>query len=93
MPAKIVLSGAVVVLCGFFMGMPFPIGMTLGESARSARILYWGINGFTSVCGSAVAVVCLIHFGFQATLLGAGACYLVALASLTKATLKSCHIP
>jgi len=79
---KILVSVVILVLIGLFMGMPFPIGMIVAQDGRNARVLYWGINGFTSVCGSVLAAILLINFGFQQTLLVGLCCYVIAFLSL-----------
>ncbi|MDP2940602.1 MAG: hypothetical protein Q8O13_11135 [Candidatus Omnitrophota bacterium] len=81
-PIKILVSLAVLVLIGLFMGMLFPIGMKTAGDENSPRVLYWGINGFASVCGSALAAVILINFGFQKALIVGAICYLIAFLSL-----------
>jgi len=82
MPVKILVSLAVLVLTGLFMGMPFPIGMKTAGDENSPRVLYWGVNAFASVCGSALAAVILINFGFQKALIAGTICYLIAFLSL-----------
>lgn len=82
MPVKISMAVLVLFLIGFFMGMPFPIGMTYAGSGDAPRVLYWGVNGFASVCGSALAAVIFINFGFQKSLMASLICYLIALVSL-----------
>lgn len=83
MTMKILISVVVLVFMGLFMGMPFPLAMKIaGKDEKSPRVLYWGINGFTSVCGSACALVILINFGFKMTMLTGFICYLVALLAL-----------
>lgn len=82
MPIKILVSLSVLILIGLFMGMPFPIGMATSGDENSPRVLYWGVNGFASVCGSALAAVILINFGFQKALIAGAICYLIAFLSL-----------
>ncbi|MDD4910637.1 MAG: hypothetical protein PHR44_08195 [Candidatus Omnitrophica bacterium] len=88
-PIKIILSLSAVILIGLFMGMPFPIGMANAGGEDASRVLYWGVNGFTSVCGSALAAVILINFGFQKALIAGAICYLIALLSLLPTLKKS----
>jgi hypothetical protein len=78
MPIKIVLSILILTSIGIFMGMPFPIGMNAVADEYSPRVLYWGLNGFASVCGSALAAVILINFGFQISLASGLLFYLIA---------------
>ncbi len=82
MSIKILASLSILILIGLFMGMPFPIGMASAKDEDSVRILYWGVNGFASVCGSALATVILINFGFQKSILAGLLCYLAAFISL-----------
>ena len=60
------------------MGFPFPLGLRLlKEMSREDYIPWmWGINGISSVLGSAMAIVIAISFGFREALLVAAACYL-----------------
>lgn len=60
---------------GFFMGMPFPKGITLvGE------LVDWGfaVNGTASVLGSTLIVLIAFSFGFKIALLLGGLMYLIA---------------
>ena len=82
MPIKILVSIVVLALIGVPMGMPFPIGMKTAGDENSPRVLYWGVNGFASVCGSALAAVISINFGFQEALITGGICYLISFLSL-----------
>lgn len=79
MPIKIALSVLILALLGIFMGMPFPVGMRLVGGDDSSRVLYWGLNGFSSVCGSVLAAVVLVNFGFQTCILTGIIFYLAAL--------------
>ncbi len=64
---------------GFMTGFPFPLGIRLlGETDRGNYIPWmWGINGISSVLGSALTIAIAVTFGFtQALLLGA-VCYFI----------------
>jgi len=76
---KVMLASVVVMLPGFFMGMPFPRGLTLlGDSSRSEIIpLVWGINGVTSVIGSVVSIILSMSFGFTAALAVGAILYII----------------
>lgn len=82
MQVKILISLVVLILIGVPIGMPFPIGIKMAGNNNAPLIVYWGVNGFASVVGSVLAAILLVNFGFQKTLLGAIACYGVALLSL-----------
>jgi hypothetical protein len=65
--------------CGFFMGMPFPIAMRIGSTKRASLTpWFWAINGATSVTASVLAVLISSTWGISsAWWIGVG-CYLVA---------------
>jgi spermidine synthase len=86
---RLLLSAALLVPLGFFMGMPFPTGLralAAGPESPAGKPAYdnavewaWAINAAASVLGSVLAMVIAIQFGLTATLsCGAGA-YLLAL--------------
>lgn len=68
---------------GFFMGMPFPTGLTLTNKLDPALIPWaWGINGFASVISAILATLIAIHWGFNVLILAAIALYIAAAANL-----------
>jgi spermidine synthase len=72
--SRILISFVLLSPLGFFMGMPFPLAMTvLGEMGLNQYVpRMWGVNGIGSVLGSALAIALAISFGFSyAMLLGA----------------------
>ena len=79
---KILLSIALIAPLGFCMGMPFPIGLSaLAAHPPSLTAWAWGINGCASVISAILATLLAIHFGFNAVILLALACYLAAAGS------------
>jgi len=79
---KIPLSIALIAPLGFCMGMPFPIGLSaLAAGPPSLTAWAWGINGCASVISATLATLLAIHFGFNAVILLALACYLAAAVS------------
>jgi spermidine synthase len=52
---------------GFFMGMPFPLGVKLLEELGLEEYVprMWGVNGIGSVLGSALSIALAISFGFS----------------------------
>jgi MFS family permease len=64
---------------GFFMGMPFPLGLAR-VSARAPELVpwAWGVSGCFSVISAILATILAIHFGFTAVVLFAAILYLVA---------------
>ena len=83
MATKLIAAVVAVSAMGLFMGMPFPLGLTQASQDKNAPlIIYWGVNGFFSMMGSALATLLLINFGYQSTVLIGTAIYILALLSL-----------
>ena len=76
---KLLISSIVVLIPGFFIGMPFPRGMTvLGQSNRNDTIIVmWGLNGIMSVTGSVLSIILSMTFGFSIALIAGITIYLV----------------
>ncbi len=67
--ARLLVAVALLSVLGFLMGIPFPVGIRwVGRRRHSLVPWLWGINGVTSVLGSALATALSIHVGFNATL-------------------------
>jgi hypothetical protein len=83
LPVRICIAVAALAPIGIVLGMPFPIGIrTLGRNAPDLIPWAWGVNGYTSVLGSVLAVFLGIALGFTVVLWCAAACYLVGVAGL-----------
>ena len=79
MGARVLVAAALVAPLAFFMGMPFPSGLRLlGESAPKLTPWAWGVNGYGSVVGAALAMLAAVGLGFKAVLLLAFTLYVVA---------------
>jgi hypothetical protein len=64
---------------GFFMGMPFPKGLTLlCEREDSSLPLAWGVNGFFSVISIISAAICAVVCGYRIVLFTAVIFYMTA---------------
>jgi hypothetical protein len=63
----------------FLVGCPFPLGIRLlKERGLEKHIPWmWGINGLSSVVGSAMTIVVAMSFGFAEALLISAACYFI----------------
>ena len=78
---KMVLSVVLIAPMAFFMGMPFPIGLTrVADSAPDFIPWAWGINGFASVISASLATLLAIEFGFSVVILLALGLYATAAA-------------
>lgn len=61
---------------GFFMGMPFPLGLTkLGQTKPALIPWAWGINGCASVISAILATLIAMQFGFTVLIILAIALY------------------
>lgn len=76
LPLRIGLAVTLLAVLGFFMGIPFPVGIRWAGRQESGGVPWlWAINGVMSVMGSALATALAIHVGFQMTLVVATAVY------------------
>jgi hypothetical protein len=64
----------------FFMGWPFPAGMSLLQGSSPAVLPWaWGINGFASVAAAPLTVLLAMSLGFRLVLALAVTAYLLAI--------------
>ena len=84
--ARIALAAAVTFPFGFFMGMPFPLGLRrmASDPNGTAVSALWGINGVASVIGSIGGMLLAIAAGFTAVFIAGAACYAVAWLARTR---------
>lgn len=76
---RIVASVIILAPLGFFMGMPFPLGLQkVSDSSPSLLPWCWGINGCASVIGTVLATTLAISCGFGLVVLIALILYLAA---------------
>lgn len=84
-PVRILFSVMTLLPLGFFMGMPFPLGMKLASKKPNAPTPWlWGINGATSVCASVLSVVIALNWGISFSFWVGSSCYLLALVAITQ---------
>ncbi|MDE2262120.1 MAG: hypothetical protein KGL45_06335, partial [Gammaproteobacteria bacterium] len=77
---RVLLSGALLFPIGFFLGMPFPLGvLAIEKQPRGAIAWAWGMNGMFTVVGGLLSVLLSLEEGFNFTILVAIACYAGAL--------------
>lgn len=64
---RILVSLLLLMPLGFFMGMPFPLGMKLLSEFGLENYVprMWAVNGIGSVLGSALSIALSISFGFS----------------------------
>lgn len=76
---NIMVSIVLTLPLGFFMGMPFPLGLNRTIQTDPALIPWaWGINGFASVISAMLATLIAIHWGFNVLILAAVGLYILA---------------
>lgn len=79
LPYRIGLSSIALFPFGFFLGMPFPLGIkTVSVQSKQKVPWAWALNGFFTVFGGFLAIVSALFLGFQVTFLLAFACYCLA---------------
>ena len=78
---RVLASIFILIPIGFLIGIPFPLGIRwLKESSLENHIPWmWGVNGISSVLGSAMTIVVAISFGFTEALLISAGCYFIVL--------------
>jgi spermidine synthase len=82
---RILVACMLIFPLGFFLGMPFPLGiLTLEHLPRGAVAWAWGMNGLFTVVGALASVFLSITWGFQVTLLIASFQYVVALLAFAR---------
>lgn len=76
---RVLAALALVLPLGLLMGLCFPAGLRLAGSVAPEQIAWmWGLNGVSSVCGSALAVVAGMQWGSSWALYCGAAAYLLA---------------
>jgi len=76
---RIAVAVVLVVPLGFFMGIPFPLGIQMLKEIQLEHLIpwMWGINGLGSVWGSTFAIAVSIRYGFMEALIAGAASYFV----------------
>ena len=78
-PIRVMVAMLLIMPHGFFMGMPFPLGILQVEKhPRGAIAWAWALNGLFTVIGGLFCVIFSIFVGFKQTLLVALILYALA---------------
>ena len=87
---RIAAAAATLLPVGFFMGLPFPLGLRVAAANNPGIVPWlWGVNGAASVLCSVLATVVALSAGISAAFwLGVG-CYCAALTAYAAATRTS----
>ena len=76
---RILVAMGILFPIGFFMGMPFPLGMRMAHRySKDIGPWLFGINGAMSVCGSVLAVMIALTLGISASFWIGSMCYAMA---------------
>ncbi len=76
---KMVLAVIFIAPSAFFLGMPFPTGLSaLSENRKGLLPWAWGMNGALSVTGAMLARILSVSFGFTLVIGGALMVYIIA---------------
>lgn len=79
LPGRVVVAGALIFPLGFFLGMPFPLGvLAIAHQPRGAVAWAWGMNGLFTVIGGLASVLIGLWAGFNVAILLALGLYVVA---------------
>jgi SAM-dependent methyltransferase len=79
------ITFALIGTLGFFMGMPFPMGIRRAASRGQVYVSWgWCANGCASVLGAILPVLLALTWGFQVVFFLSALCYLVAFLAVWK---------
>ncbi len=82
---RIVVAILLVFPVGFFLGMPFPLGiLTIEKQPKGAIAWAWAMNGLFTVIGGLASVLLSLYYGFTVTLLVAMGIYAIAFATYSR---------
>lgn len=80
---RVTLSSAIIALPGFFMGIPFPSGLSAVKEIESRFVPWaWGINATFTVIGTILALLLALNSGYNLVLRLAAILYLISAASI-----------
>jgi hypothetical protein len=78
---RILASAAMMFPVGFFLGMPFPLGvLAIANKPRAVVAWAWGMNGLFTVVGGFLSMLISMAFGFNVAITFALALYATAFA-------------
>ena len=81
LPGRVAIAAVMIFPLGFFLGMPFPLGiLAIERQPRGAIAWAWGMNGLFTVIGGLASVFGGLELGFNLTIVIALALYGCALA-------------
>ncbi|GJL81679.1 MAG: hypothetical protein DHS20C01_13130 [marine bacterium B5-7] len=77
---RMLIASLMLVPVGFFLGMPFPIGISLARFKPQGTVAWcWAMNGLCTIVGGLLSVVLSLYLGFTLTIIAASMLYLLAM--------------
>lgn len=77
---RVIISIGLIAPIAFFMGIPFPYGMSMIDNNQKYLVAYgWGVNGFFSVLGSVLVIMISMSYGFKVVFILSALLYLAAM--------------
>ncbi|MBE0585201.1 MAG: hypothetical protein IH612_15755, partial [Desulfofustis sp.] len=77
--ARVIAATILIFPLGFFLGMPFPLGiLAIAQQPRGSIAWAWAMNGLFTVVGGLGSVLLSIYLGFRLTVIVAILIYVVA---------------
>ena len=85
MALRVAIVIAALAPLGFFLGMPFPLGIDVATATQKELIPWaWAANGCASVVGPTAAVLMAATTGHNLVIFSAAGLYVVALLAITR---------
>ena len=82
LPGRILVAGLMLFPLGFFLGMPFPLGvLAIAGRPRGAVAWAWGMNGLFTVIGGLLSMLLSLWYGFNFAITFALCLYALAFAA------------
>jgi hypothetical protein len=82
---RVVISVILIAPLAFFMGIPFPYGMSRIDNNSKYLVAYgWGVNGFFSVLGSVLVIMLSMSYGFRTVFIISALIYIGAMLTASK---------
>lgn len=77
---RIIISVIIIFPLGFFMGMPFPLGISMILPGEKRFVSFaWAVNGFFSVIGTVSAIILAMIYGFKFVFILGAVIYILAM--------------
>ena len=83
LPARVISSSLIIATLGFFMGVPFPTGLSIVKDVQPNFVPWgWGINATFTVIGTILGLLLAMSSGFGTVLRLVAVLYILAMLSI-----------